>query len=170
MRSLSRSSPEARTLLAEVARQQLADAPSEAQRWDAIASLAVAAYALDPAAVTELMDAVGQANGGRPPAMLTGPELSAIQDLLRAPISNEDYPASALRGGAQGRIALRGLIDPNGRLIFTEPLLPNQNPALLSAVRRIYAYRRTLQVDLGAARTSPYMWVELPGVVFVIAA
>ena len=83
-------------------------------------------------------------------------------------MSDDDYPAAALRA-EEGRIVLRGLIDPRGRLIFTMPLVPGRPARLLNPVRAIYGRRQIAAVDLGALRTTPYMWVELPAVMFRIA-
>lgn len=162
------ASTEARALLMPVVQRQLRSrVPGE--RWEAIESLAAFAHGGEPPALSALEQAVRAANGGRPTPMLrTGPNIEAIRQRLRAPMNGEDYPASALRAELQGRIALRGLIDPRGKLIHTEPLFPGQPPVLLNTTRNIYARRRLPPVDLGRHRTAPYVWIELPGVRYVL--
>jgi hypothetical protein len=170
LRSLARlpDGIEARSTLAAMARRRLGSRNSQAERLEAMRSLAIAALAANSLHRSEFMLAVVAANGGLPPPLLSGPEAESIRQRLRLPVTDEDYPAAAMRAEEVGRIAVRGLIDPAGRLIFTEPLAPGQPPILLAAVRRMYSSRTLPTVDLGRLRTAPYMWIELPGVVFTI--
>lgn len=170
LRSLSRvpeTADEARALLLPLVRQQLRSGRPD-QRWQAIETLAAFAHLREPAALRDLQQAVRAANGGRSPPTLAGPAVEAIRQQLRAPMTGDDYPAAAIRAELQGRIALRGLIDPRGRLVYTEPLTHGQEPILLTATRNIYARRRLPLVDLGPLRTAPYMWIELPRVYYLL--
>jgi hypothetical protein len=166
LRSLARSHHQpARELIASVVRRQLASR-SPQERWEAIESLGHLAYGLDPDSVDALTQAVTAANGGRPPPRLSAPLDPQLAAALAPLINDEDYPAAALRNEESGVVTLRGLLDPRGRLIFTEPTTPGQNPRLLNAVRRIFIARWMRDVDLGGIRTAPYVWVELPPVTF----
>ncbi|HEX9932995.1 MAG TPA: hypothetical protein VGB08_09160 [Allosphingosinicella sp.] len=147
--------------LAFFARRRLEAAATDEERREAIAWLADAAFAPDSPYRDGFFRAVAAANGGAPPATIPG-EQPAISEQLRAHFLAFDYPPSAIRSEEQGRVALRGLVDPGGRLIFTEPVSPGQPPRLVAGMRRQIAQRSLPRLELGAARSGAYVWIELP--------
>lgn len=153
---------EARDFLAAYAQRQLAAAGTASERQEAIAVLADAAFALDSPHRTAFFRAVTEANGGTPPAMLDGAAARAARRRLRLSISDDDFPAAAMRAEEEGAVLLRGLIDPDGWLIYTEPAVSGQPSILLAHVRNLYARRRLPPVDRSAAPGTPYVWVALP--------
>jgi hypothetical protein len=159
---------EARDLLSMHARRQLAANPTPAQREEAIRMLAGAAGRLDWAQVQELMAAVREANGGRPPATVSDETARTLRRWLAPPMSENDYPAYAMRSDEEGVVRLRALIGPSGRILFTEPIIagPQQPWILVVEVRRMYLTRMTQPIDLGPDRPTPYMWVALPHIRF----
>ena len=157
---------EARDDLAFFAQRRLAGDSPAAQRREAIAWLADAAFAPDSPHREAFYRAVEAANGGRAPATLGVDEAASIRARLRAAVRDIDYPPSAIRHQEQGNVSLRGLIDPGGRLIFTEPLGPGQPPRLVAELRRNLARRPPPPVEIAAPRATPYLWVELPTVAF----
>ena len=161
-----RSHPGARDLLAELARRQLAGARRPEQRWDAIEWLGDLAFEGDAERRAAMLRHATAANGGRPPPRLAGFAPERYAPLTAAFISDDDFPPAARRNGESGIVRLVGLVDPRGRLIFTEPAVPEQNPRLLATARRLYASRRRPEADLGDARLAPYMWIELAPMVF----
>jgi hypothetical protein len=150
------------------ARRQLAANPTPAQREEAIRMLAGAAGRLDWAQVQELMAAVREANGGRPPATVSDETARTLRRWLAPPMSENDYPAYAMRSDEEGVVRLRALIGPSGRILFTEPIIagPQQPWILVVEVRRMYLTRMTQPIDLGPDRPTPYMWVALPHIRF----
>lgn len=169
LRSLvRRSHREGRILLEAFARAQLAQARLPEQRWDAIEWLGEAALHGDSELRTALLRHATAANGGRPPPLLPGPAAERFAPLRSVSISDEDYPVAALRYQESGIVRLLGLVDPRGRLVYTEPVGPDRNPRLLAAARRLHASRRRPAADLGDARLAPYMWIELAPMIFTI--
>ncbi len=160
--------PQAQALLADLARRQLAEARRPEQRWDAIEWFGDLAFQGDAGHRATLLRHATAANGGRPPPRLAGPPVERFAPLLAFSITDEDYPAAALRTGEGGVVRLLGLVDPRGRTIYTEPAGPEQNPRLLAAARRLHASRRRPAADLGEARLAPYMWIELAPMTFII--
>ncbi len=162
---------EARALLVLHARRLLASNPTPEQREEAIRMLAVVAWRLDWAPVQELMAAVREANGGRAPATASDEAASALWRRLAPLVSDDDFPAGAMRADEEGTVRLRALLGPSGRILFTEPVIagPAQPWILVVAVRRIYLTRPIRPVDLGPDRATPYMWIALPNVRFRIA-
>ena len=130
--------------------------------------LAAVAWRLDWRAVAELMEAVRDANGGRAPATASDEAAEALRRRLAPLLSDDDYPAAAMRAEEQGVVRLRALIGPSGRILFTEPLIagPEQPWTLVATVRRAYAARPLPPVDLGPNLPTPYMWIALPDVHF----
>ncbi|HEY0014628.1 MAG TPA: hypothetical protein VGB79_17435 [Allosphingosinicella sp.] len=134
----------------------------ESRRREAIAWLADAAYAQGSPHRAALLRAVSAANGGFPPGTLTGEAARAARRRLQLSLTPDDYPAHAMRAEDEGHVLLRGLIDPDGWLIYTEPRIGGQPQDLLDHVRRLYAGRRLPPVDRSAAPGTPYVWVNLP--------
>jgi hypothetical protein len=157
---------EGRILLEAFARAQLAQARLPEQRWDAIEWLGEVALHGDPEHRAALLRHAAAANGGRPPPRLAGPPDERFAPLSAASVSDDDFPVAALRAQESGVVRLVGLVDPRGRLIYTEPAGPDQNPRLLVAARRLHASRRRAEADLGDARLAPYMWIELAPMIF----
>jgi hypothetical protein len=161
---------DAADLIAELAGQRLAAATSPGQRQEAIALLADAAFAPGSPHRDAFFIAVRNANGGAEPASVPSDEAAALRQALRAQLGSIDYPAAALRAEEQGRVSLRGLVDPAGRIIFTEPLSADQPPRLVAGTRRHFAQRQLPPVELGAARRGRYLWIELPALFFRLPA
>lgn len=161
---------DAADLIAELAGQRLAAATSPGQRQEAIALLADAAFAPGSPHRDAFFSAVRTANAGAEPASVPSDEAAALRQALRAQLGSIDYPAAALRAEEQGRVALRGLVDPAGRIIFTEPLSADQPPRLVAGTRRHFAQRQLPPVELGAARRGRYLWIELPALFFRLPA
>lgn len=151
--------PDVRALLLRLARLQLANAGTPRERWDAVESLAAAAYAGEPEALDAFRQALNAANGDREPATVGAATLP-----LR--IDGQDYPASALRHGISGTVRLRALVDPLGRTIFTEAVGEPQPAALVETVRRIHAHRGAALPAGALPRPTSYVWVEIPPVSF----
>jgi hypothetical protein len=156
---------EARALLTSLARRALGGERAE-DRFEAMLSLSAAAMGGGERERESFLLAVAAANGGMPPGSLTGAAAEPFARTLTHILSDDDYPAAALRSEEQGVVSLRGLVDPRGQLIYTEGTAVDQNPRLVAAVRRIYARRAIAPMGLGAARITPYMWVELAPVTF----
>ncbi|HYG30337.1 MAG TPA: hypothetical protein VD887_08995 [Allosphingosinicella sp.] len=156
---------EARALLTAIARRDLGSAHAE-DRYEAIRSLAAVAIGGGARERQDLLLAVAAANGGLPPGSVNGAAAEPFARRLAGLLSDDDYPAAALRNAEQGVVTLRGLVDPRGQLVYTEPTAAGQNPRLLAVVRRSYARRRIRPMEIGAARTTPYMWVDLAPVTF----
>ena len=161
-----RNHREGRILLEAFARAQLAHARLPEQRWDGIEWLGELALLGDPEHRAALLRHATAANGGRPPPRLAGPPAERFAPLTAASVSDDDYPAAALRAQESGTVRLLGLVDPRGRTIYTEPAGPDQSPRLLAAARRLHASRRRPAADLGEARLAPYMWIELAPMTF----
>lgn len=161
-----RSYRESRILLEAFAREQLVRARLPEQRWDAIEWLGDLALAGAAERRAALLRHATAANGGRPPPRLAGPPAERFAPLGAYSISDDDYPAAALRAQESGTVRLLGLVDPRGRTIYTEPAGPGQSPRLLAAAQRIHASRRRAETDLGDARLAPYMWIELAPMIF----
>lgn len=158
--SLPADGPPARALLLRLARLQLAKAGTADDRWDAILSLAAAAYAGETEAVLAFREALKAANGGLEPATV---------DAVAPPprIHGDDYPPSAIRRGAAGAVVrLRALVDPRGIVVFTESIEPGQPADFVGAVRGVYARRPVPPVQLAAPRPTPYVWVAVKPVSF----
>lgn len=160
-------------LLGSIAARRLERAASPEERREAIALLGLAALNDAPAPREAFFRAVLAENGGVPPPWLgtaEGPErdprILELRRRLSAPMTADDYPPGAIRAGETGTVALRGLIDPAGRLIFTEPLAAGQPPRLERALRRLYARRALAPVELGDLRAARYVWIRLPAVNF----
>lgn len=149
--------PGRRTLLLELGRRQLASAKLPAERWAAIRSLGAAAYAGEPERVAELLAAVTAANGGKPPANATA-KRGAI-----AALRVDDYPSRALREGIAGDVLLRALVDPTGRVIFTQSMQAAPQ-ILVDSARRHFALRPPHSLELATPPPTPYVWVDLPPV------
>jgi hypothetical protein len=158
---------EASELIAELGRRRLAAAVTPVERQDAIALLADAAFASGSTYRATFFEAVRAANGGKAPGALTGELPTALRAQILPKLAGIDFPPAALRAEEQGTITLRGLVDPAGRVIFTEPLTAEQPPNLVAGLRRHFALR-PIRVDLGAARTAGYVWVVLPSVGFTV--
>lgn len=157
------SGPETRPMLLRLGRLQLAQARTPEQRWEAVESLAAAAYAGDPEAAGAFRAALLAANGGKQPEPvgLIAPRPRLLDD---------DYPAAAIRMGIAGVVSLRALVDPRGRIVFTEGVDPGEPKVLVDAVRSTYARRPGPDVAVGAPRPSPYVWVAVPKVAFRLPA
>ena len=163
-----RNHREGRILLEALARDQLARARLPEQRWDGIEWLGEVALDGDPEHRAALLRHATAANGGRPPPRLAGPPDERFAPLTAASVSDDDYPAAAVRAQESGTVRLFGLVDPRGRTIYTEPAAPDQNPRLLAAARRLHSSRRRPSADLGDARLAPYMWIELAPMTFTV--
>jgi hypothetical protein len=150
----------ARPLILRLARLQLAEAGTPEESWEAIQSLAAAAYAGEAEAVKAFREALRAANGGREPA-----SFAATAPPPR--IAGDDYPPMAMRKNLSGVVRLRALVDPRGRIVFTESANPAQPALLVDTVRRVYASRSVPPVTI-AARPTPYVWVTVPPVNFRI--
>ena len=159
---------EPRDDLAFFAFRRLAEASTLEQRREAVAWLGDAAFEPDSPYRDAFWRQVTAANGGIAPETLSADAAAAIREGLRPTLRSDDYPPAALRAEEQGRIRLRGLVDPDGRLIFTEAAAPGQSPRLLDGARRIYAQRPPPPVARGALATTPYFWVELPPFLFLL--
>lgn len=148
---------EVRALILRLARLQLASARTPEDRWDAVESLAAAAYSSEAEPLAEFRQALSAANGGLEPATVD----AAIPRLR---IDAQDYPASALREGVSGMVRLRALVDPRGRMIFTESVDPSQPVVLVESVRRMFA-RRAVPAT-AVPRPTPYVWIAVPPAAF----
>jgi hypothetical protein len=155
------SGPETRPVLLRLGRLQLAQARTPEQNWEAVQSLAAAAYAGESEAAGAFREALLAANGGREPEPmnLTAPPPRLVDD---------DYPAAAIRGGITGVVSLRALVDPRGRIVFTEGA--GEPKVLVDAVRSTYVRRPGPDLPIGVPRPSPYVWVPLPKVTFRLPA
>jgi hypothetical protein len=160
--------PDSRDFVAAVALRRLTGDATPDERREAIALLADAAFPPDSPHRAAFLREVTAANGGVPPATLTGAAAAAARRRLRLPIVPEDYPAAAWRGEEEGAVVLRGLLDPDGWLIYNEPAVGGQPPTLVAHVRRLYA-QRLPPVDRRADRATPYVWVPLPVVMFTLS-
>lgn len=151
----------ARPLLLRLARLQLAAANAPEEKWDAVQSLAAAAYAGEAEPLQAFLEALRATNGGREPASVavTAPPPKILGD---------DYPPSAMRRNLSGVVRLRALVDPRGRMVFTESAAPGQPALLVDTVRRVYASRSVPPLTI-AARPTPYVWVTVPPVDFRIS-
>jgi hypothetical protein len=156
----SLSGAKARPVILRLARLQLETAKSEAEKWEAVQSFAAAAYAGEPEFLAAFRAALLEANGGLEPATV-----AAVAPRPR--ILPDDFPAWAMRKKVSGVVRLRALVDPRGRIIFTEPAEPGQPPVLIGIVRRIYASRKVPDLAI-ARRPTPYVWVAIPPVNFRI--
>jgi hypothetical protein len=166
LRSLvRRGGARGRRLLADVTRRQLAGRRPE-ERWEAIESLASFAYRGDAASRSALLLATAAANGGLAPPIVAPASGERATAALLPLIQAADRHAAAFRDPEAGVVILRGLVDPRGRIIHTEPVDADQSAALVDAVRYIYAGGVLPPIDLGDARTAPYMWIALPPVTF----
>jgi hypothetical protein len=151
----------ARALIFHLARLQLASAKAPEEKWDAIQSLAAAAYAGEAEPLRAFREALRAANGGVEPASVA----------VTAPpprILGDDYPPSAMRKNLSGVVRLRALVDPRGRIVFTESADPDQPALLVDTVRRTYASRNVPPLTIEAPPT-PYVWVAVPPIAFKIA-
>jgi hypothetical protein len=151
----------ARPLILRLARLQLAAANAPEEKWDAIQSFAAAAYAGEAEPLQAFREALGAANEGRESATVA----------VTAPpprILGDDYPPSAMRKNLSGVVRLRALVDPRGRIVFTESADPGQPALLVDTVRRVYASRSVPPLTI-AERPTPYVWVTAPPVDFRIA-
>jgi hypothetical protein len=150
----------ARSLILRLARLQLAAAGTPEESWEAIQSLAAAAYAGEAEPRKAFREALRAANGGREPTSFaaTAPPPRIIGD---------DYPPMAMRKNLSGVVRLRALVDPRGRIVFTESANPAQPALLVDTVRRVYASRSVPPLTI-AARPTPYVWVTVPPVNFRI--
>jgi hypothetical protein len=144
----------ARALISRLARLQLAAARAPEERWEAIQSLAAAAYAREAEPMRAFAEALLAANEGREPASVAA---TAPPPRILA----QDYPVWAMRKEVSGVVRLRALVDPRGRIVFTEPTIPDQPPPLVETVRRIYASRSVPPLAI-AERPTPYVWVAIP--------
>jgi hypothetical protein len=160
---------ESRDYVAAIALRMLAGSSSVEESREAIAMLADAAFAPDSPHRPAFLEAVAAANGGVPPATLTGEAAAAARRRLRLTISADDYPAGALRGEEEGAVVLRGLLDPDGWLIYNEPAVGGQPRSLVAYVRGLYARRRLPPVDRSGHAATPYVWVPLPVVLFSLS-
>jgi hypothetical protein len=153
---------EARPLILRLARLQLAAAKTPEEKWDSVQSLAAAAYAGEAEALQAFREALRAANGGAEPATL---------DAAAPPprIVADDYPALAMRQNLAGQVRLRALVDPRGRIIFTEAAGPAQPASLVDTVRRVYASRTVSPVAIPGPHPTPYVWVSVPPVNFRIS-
>jgi hypothetical protein len=150
---------DARSLILRLARLQLVQARTTEEKWDGVQSLAAAAYAAEPEPLRAFLEALLAANGGLEPA--------AVDAAAPPPrILGDDYPSLAMRKGISGQIRLRALVDPRGRIIFTESAQPGQPAALVDAVRRVYASRPVAPLAIPVPRPTPYVWVRVPPVNF----
>jgi hypothetical protein len=150
-----------RPVILRLARLQLAGARSREETWEAVQSLAAAAYAGETEPLTTFRTALLAANGGREPATVKGVA-------PRPRILDSDYPAGAAWKGVAGLVRLRALVDPRGRIVFTEAVDPAQPAILVDTVRRVYASRAVAPLAV-AARPTPYVWVAVPAVSFRIS-
>lgn len=154
---------EVRELLLRLGQLQLAKARTAEEKWDSIATLAAAAYAGEEEPLQAFRRTLLAANGGLEPATVEA-------EVPPPAIRGDDYPASALRNDISGNVHLRALVDPLGRIVFTEGVDPAEPAILVDAVRRAYALRRAPAVEIAAPRPTPYVWVTLRPVAFRLSS
>ena len=157
----ARAGAKARPVIFRLARLQLAAAGTPEEAWEAMQSLAAAAYAGEAEPLTAFRATLLAANGGREPA--------TVEEVAPPPrVLDADYPAGAARKGVAGTVRLRALVDPRGRIVYTEAADSTQPAILVDTVRRVYASRTVPPLAI-AARPTPYVWVSVPAVNFRIS-